>query len=167
MKSVDRTISRIIAPRMKQIGFSRRHNTWNRRLLIQVQVVNIQQSVNNTDDRVRFTVNLGQRLDIAPGEGAWVRATDCHPESRRLGFLTPAREDTWYRCDPSDPIDVDRAVRECLADLNAYGLPWLDGSPASGASHSPDAATRERTGDGSRTARRWIGWLRKHLASKK
>lgn len=159
MKSVDRTIRRIIAPRMEALGFSRRHNTWNRRLFARVQVVNIQQSSYNTDTRASFAVNLGHRPGIALGAGTWTRSSDCRPEPRRLGFLTPARADTWYQCDPSDPTDVDRAVRECLADLDAYGLPWLDGSPA------PEAATAERTDDGSRRPPRWIGWLRKHLPS--
>ena len=170
MKPVDRMIRHIIAPRMQELGFSRRHNTWNRHRFARVQVVNIQQSINNTVDRAGFTVNLGQRLGIGRGEGAWVSSTDCHPEPRRLGFLTPTRADTWYQCDPSDPVDVDRAVRECLADLDAYGLPWLDGLPTSDASypsHPPDAATHERTRAGSRRASRWIGWLRAHLASRR
>ncbi len=170
MKSVDRAIRRIIAPRMEEAGFSRRHNTWNRRLFARVQVVNIQQSSYNTDTRASFAVNLGHRPGIALGAGTWARSSDCRPEPRRLGFLTPARADTWYRCDPSDPIDLDRAVRECLADLDAYGLPWLDGSPAPDASHSshaPKAATRARTDDGFRGVTRWIGWLRKHLSSRR
>ena len=166
MKPVDRAISQIIAPRMRALDFSRRHHTWNRRLFARVQVVNIQKSIDNTEDRVRFTVNLGQRLAIGLRADTWLRATDCRPEPRRLGFLTPARQDTWYQCDPNDALDVERAVRACLADLDAYGLPWLDGLPASDAAlpQAPDAAIRERGGGRLAGVLRWIGWLRKQRA---
>lgn len=125
MKAVDKAINAVIAPRLKVLGFARRHHTWNRREAWRIQVVSVQQSSNNTEIEARFTVNLGYRIGIVKAD--WVRPTECRPETRRLGFLTPAREDTWYRCVPGDPSDVERAVRDCLADIESYGLPWLDG----------------------------------------
>jgi len=98
-------------------------------------LLGFQKSSYSDRDEVRFTVNLSairrdewesQRVakpylgrKPSPGTiyGVWA-------EQARIGQLTPAGEDKWWRLRPGQ--DIEPLVADVLGDLHGYGVPWLE-----------------------------------------
>ncbi|WEZ84127.1 DUF4304 domain-containing protein [Rhizobium sp. 32-5/1] len=123
MGAFEQAVGRKIAPRLKAEGFVRRGQSWNRRRDGEVQVISFQRSSNNTVLDARFTVNVGVTPDLLAPD-AWVAEHDCRWRMR-IGMLRPERQDHWYRYLPDDPGQVEAAIAEALADIEAFVLPCL------------------------------------------
>jgi hypothetical protein len=123
MGAFEQAVGRKIAPRLKAEGFVRRGQSWNRRRDGEVQVISLQRSSNNSVLEARFTVNVGVTPDLLAPD-AWVAEHGCRWRMR-IGMLRPERQDHWYRYLPDDPGQVEAALAEALADIEAFVIPCL------------------------------------------
>jgi len=117
----------IVAPALKQEGFSRRKHRFYRRTEGHWGLIEFQKSVKTTAEAVTFTVNIGvvskrlvrffspQDVEAVPTIG------NCHWRER-LGFLLPERDDTWWI---ADTTSSDQVVAEVLTQLVDIGIPEL------------------------------------------
>lgn len=133
-----------IVPPLKAAGFARRGQTFYRRPADGWEVFNVQRSRFNTAATVLFTLNLGvasARLlrFFAPGRFAVAEPKtrpeiwDCHWQ-QRLGFLLPARLDTWWAIEAETPLAP--LIREIGAHLRDLAIPEI-------ARHASDEALRD------------------------
>ncbi len=146
MPVFDRAVNRLIAPRLKEWGFARHHNSWNRRSLWVTEIIELQQSRSNTALGARFTINLGIAFRPWP-TSAWLKPHDCRFH-RRIGQLRPDGQDHWYRYRPRDEAETERAVREALADIEAYVPAFFAAAPG-GPEPAPLRWLRRRIARGS------------------
>ncbi|OJF98743.1 DUF4304 domain-containing protein [Pararhizobium antarcticum] len=123
MGAFEQAVGRQIAAKLKADGFARRGQSFNRRRGCEIQVISLQRSRNNTALRARYTVNIGVTPDLGAPD-AWVEASACRWRMR-IGMLRPERQDHWYDYRPDDPENLDAAIAETLADIEAYALPCL------------------------------------------
>ena len=113
----------LLAPR----GFRKRGATFRRDVGDVVHVIQLQSSTKSTAEVLVATVNVGvfSRELERQLAGPIVEPTepDCHWRER-LGFLTPARRDTWW------DVRSDKEAREAAAEIaelvGRYALPALD-----------------------------------------
>ena len=130
-------IAQHLAPLMKEAGFRKRGNAFNRAVADGgVHVVSLQLGAYEgfrTQEVDMFpslfgsvTVNLGvwlprlNRLHFSPGE--WISEAYCQVRYR-LGALMTANTDTWW------PLDDEETPERIATGMLDYGLPALDALP--------------------------------------
>ena len=121
-------IRNTIAPFLKARGFARSGETFRIERNNNLGLINFQKSNRSNGDAVIFTVNLGiiSRC-LYQFEGCHVpietlTEADSHWR-RRLGHLTPANEDTWWRVDKR--TDVGHIGSELIEFIDLYGIPEM------------------------------------------
>jgi hypothetical protein len=124
MSIFDQTVNRELAPCLKEAGFVRHGQTWNRRKDGVVQVISLQRSQNNTELGSKFTLNVGMTPDFGPADRT-VHEYNCK-HRKRVGYLRPEQRDHWYRYLPKDPASVQAAIAEAHTDIETYVLPYLE-----------------------------------------
>jgi hypothetical protein len=95
---------KLIAPLLKGYGFSRRGQNFYIRRDGNWGVINFQKSQTGTQDKVKFTVNLGIYSQILAKfyykwkEGTPPTESACHWR-QRVGYLLPEKQDHWWVID--------------------------------------------------------------------
>jgi hypothetical protein len=121
---------RIIASEMqallKPLGYRRKQFEFSCELSEVIHYISQQSSAGTTAMRLRVTVNLGVLSKSFTAEAnVWVPPpglTSCLWR-RRLGQLTPLRDDRWWTVD-SD-TSANHAAAEICSLLSEYGIPAL------------------------------------------
>jgi hypothetical protein len=123
-----------VAPGLRAAGFVGRGGHFVRRHGAVTHVVELQHSIYGG----RFTVNLGLGLEWLHPQVRWVPEPALGPHAHdctrwvRLGLVTPARADVWWSFTEEEGSLEDTAAR-LNADLDQYGLPWLEAESAQAA----------------------------------
>lgn len=113
----------VLAP----VGFRKAGPTSRRTVNDVVQLVNLQSSTSSTAGCLIVTVNLAV---FSTTLSTLLGATDLKPTvwdghwRERIGHLSPAREDRWWRVEK--PEEVDQAAGEIAALLSDVALPKLE-----------------------------------------
>jgi hypothetical protein len=135
---VMRSVASDVAPSMKQAGFRKRRNGFNRSTAPGVvHVMSFQMSPHRgfgpASSPATFTINLGVYIEAVARQlarqfamsigGTWINEYDCQCR-QRIGDLLPERGDRWWPL--SDARLASSVAGEAIRD---FGLPWLDELP--------------------------------------
>jgi len=126
---IDYIIGVGLHPALKRERFLKSSRTFRRCQPGCIQIVNVQGSWTNFDDKGRFTVNLGvyfpeaARIDGEFQVTERPSAQDCIVQER-IGNLMPDRHDYWWSFDPTSSLE--EIAHELTLACMCYGLPWLD-----------------------------------------
>ncbi len=128
-EQIDYIIKVGLHPLLKREGFLKSSRTFRRSRADCVQIINVQGSWTNYDDKGQFTVNLAVYVPEAAKIHGLFRITDRPLESdcminERLGFLMPVHRDYWWNFDSKS--DLDEIAKEVVSACVNYGLSWLD-----------------------------------------
>jgi uncharacterized protein DUF4304 len=128
-EQIDYIIKVGIHPVLKREGFLKSSRTFRRSHFGCVQIINIQGSWTNYDDKGQFTFNLGVYFPEAAKIHGSFRITDRPLESdcivnQRIGHLMPVQRDYWWDFDSKS--NLDKIAQEAVSACMNYGLPWLD-----------------------------------------
>lgn len=97
-----------LAPRLRELGFVGSGTHFELREALATGMLDFQASRSSTGEEYDFTVNVSVR-------NLWM------PYSR-LGFLTPAMNDSWWRLDPGRPSVAAAEVFEAVRDYAVVAL---------------------------------------------
>jgi hypothetical protein len=124
----------VLSPALRDVGLRGSNGRFELPSTTHWAELGFQKSIYNRDDEVRFTVNLsairrdewdaqaaskphlGKRPTPSIHYGTWANQI-------RIGSLTPAGEDKWWRLVRG--VDVAAIAADVVADLLTYGVPWL------------------------------------------
>ena len=128
-EKIDYIIKVGVHPALKSEGFLKTSRTFRRSRVDCVQIINIQGSWTNYDNKGQFTVNLAVYFPEAAKVHGSFRITDRPIASdcivnQRIGHLMPAQRDYWWDFDSKS--DLDKIAQEVGSACVKYGLPWLD-----------------------------------------
>lgn len=128
-------IRQSVALLLKEHGFVKKGNTWNRRLREVVHVIDLQESRYDDNRRVRFTLNVGVASPEAyaicwgPSVPSFLQETDCILRKRVGEFLNltdgSMALDYWWKL--SSAGDVTIIGKEVATAIRVRLLPYLDG----------------------------------------
>ena len=99
-----REFLKLVSPLLKGYGFSRRGQNFYVRRAGNWGVINFQKSQSSTQEKVKFTVNLGIYSQVLAKfyykwkEGSPPRESECHWRER-VGLLLPENKDHWWVID--------------------------------------------------------------------
>ena len=119
---------------LKPLGFKKRGKTFRRAAHGNVELIEFQRSLTNTDNSLKFTVNIGivssrlaqdRELDLSKAGSA-----DAHLR-QRIGSFLPIPHDRWW--DLAGNGSEDLTISEILPLLTERVVPYLH-------EHSSDAA---------------------------
>lgn len=128
-KRLNEVIKLGIAPMLKQHGFIRRGRNFHKAVGEMYQAVNVQSTRLNTEDRGRFTVNLGVYSErvTAIADPSMVK----HPPTEvvctvraRIGHVMPAQDDKWWTVTRN--TDLPALATRVAKLIERYGLPWMN-----------------------------------------
>lgn len=118
-----KTIHSIVGETLYKYGFSSHSANYVRDTQSCILIVNIQRSDDSAAMRLKVTCNLGLFITTLPSsEGIPVDIWSCHWR-RRLGFLTPQKQDVWWVI--SSDAEADSVAHDIALNLSVYGLPGL------------------------------------------
>ncbi|SRR5258706_2804968 len=128
-EKIDHIVKIGIHPLLKQEGFLKSSRTFRRSHINYVQIINVQGSWTNYNDKGQFTVNLAVYFPEAAKIHGSFRITNHPLESdcmvnQRIGFLMPIHRDYWWDFDFKSNLDT--VAQEVVLACIDYGLPWLD-----------------------------------------
>jgi hypothetical protein len=124
----------VFGPALRDVGLRGSNGRFELPSATHWALLGFQKSTYNSDDEVRFTVNLsairrdewdaqaaskphlGKRPAPSIHYGTWANQV-------RIGSLTPDGEDKWWRLGRGN--DVDPVAADAVTDLLTYGVPWL------------------------------------------
>lgn len=127
-KVIDEIVRQGVAPFMKELGFSKKGNTWWQSYERVIEVIDIQKDRFNDGFVARFTVNLGlywpevQKAIAQEARSFPPKTPDC-TVSERLGLLFDEGRDFWWTVGPQ--TDVHGIGRDCVVKIQDFGIPWL------------------------------------------
>jgi Domain of unknown function (DUF4304) len=116
-----------LAPALRKLGFKKELRNFRRSTAAALQIINVQSSAGNFEDRASFTVNLGlyfpevplafgEPVDTSPPEYA------CHIRSR-IGRLLAGPDHWWEVHSEKEALATARQISSAVLGV---GLPWLD-----------------------------------------
>ena len=131
---LDHIISEHIHPILKQAGFARRRNIWNRQRSEFIDVIDFQKSGTAPAGIENFTMNVGIAMPLihemiwGKTTGGFFREVDCILRAR-VGQLIDndfkgGALDRWWRI--QNPEDETETTRELVNITNSVILPFLD-----------------------------------------
>jgi len=128
-EQIDYIIKVGLHPTLKREGFLKSSRTFRRSRVGCVQIINVQGSWTNYNDKGQFTVNLAVYFPEAARIDGSFRITDRPSESdcminQRIGHLMPVQRDYWWDFDSKS--DLDKIAQEVVSACVNYGLHWLD-----------------------------------------